>query len=66
MRQTFLLSAIEASYVVVALIDSLNGPRPLLDRDRDIMTAVLYRLAAGLDLPPHTKARIDELAGRGS
>ena len=66
MRQTFLLSATEAAYVVAALLDSINGPRPLTERDRTVMEAILFRMAAGLDLTPETRARIEELAGRGS
>lgn len=60
-NRTFTLTSIEAAYVVGALRIALdeNGSR-LEDRDREIMTSVMLRLAAPMDLCESVRTRIDK------
>lgn len=57
----FTLTSIEAAYVVATLRIALDeNDSRLEDRDREIMTAVMLRLAAPMDLSEAVKTRIDK------
>lgn len=59
-ERNFTLSHVEASFVVAALWHQLNGGQAQYDeRDREVMTAVMIRLAAGLDLDDEVRKMID-------